>query len=449
MKKRAAPAGSSPLLSRRRVLRHGAQGLGALGLSLFGSAVAVPVARAGGADDFGPLLPADGNGLRLPLGFSSRIVAETGVLVPNTAQTPHVWHGAPDGGATFSTEDGGWVYVSNAELGSGGAGALRFTADGTIADAYTILSGTSINCAGGPTPWDTWLSCEEVPAGRVYECNPMAASQGVPVPTLGTFKHEAAAVDSVHSKVYLTEDRVNGRLYRFSPTSYPSLEFGTLEVAETLDPNGLGDIMPGEVRTLAWHPLLDPNPVGGGINDPFHQPADERATRFQVPASTEFNGGEGCWYKGLRVYFSTKGDGRIWEIDTRTDQISIYYDQATNPSPLLTGVDNVYVATNRDVYVAEDPGNMEIVALTPSGGVHPIVQITGVTGSEVTGPALSPDGTRLYFSSQRNPGMTYEVTGPFAPRGEGVPALGGWGVVVLAGALVAAARLRGAWRAGG
>jgi secreted PhoX family phosphatase len=76
-------------------------------------------------------------------------------------------------------------------------------------------------------------------------------------------------------------------------------------------------------------------------------------------------------------------------------------------------VDNVFAAPNGDVYVAEDPGNIQLVALTRSGNVRPIVQVTGQDGSEVTGPALSPDGQRLYFSSQRNPGTTYELTGPF------------------------------------
>ena len=76
-------------------------------------------------------------------------------------------------------------------------------------------------------------------------------------------------------------------------------------------------------------------------------------------------------------------------------------------------MDYVLPTPGGDVYVAEDPGDLQIVALRRSGEVEPIVQVTGQMGSEVTGPALSPDGTRLYFSSQRLPGTTYEVTGPF------------------------------------
>ncbi len=123
MNRRNARTGE-PGLSRRGFLRGGAQTGAAVALSLFGQAVAAPPANAlGGADAFGPLQPADGNGLRLPPGFSSRVVAVTGLAVGTTT---HSWHPEPDGGATFSAPDGGWVYVSNSEVASGGVGAIRF-----------------------------------------------------------------------------------------------------------------------------------------------------------------------------------------------------------------------------------------------------------------------------------------------------------------------------------
>ncbi|MEM7468656.1 MAG: alkaline phosphatase PhoX [Pseudomonadota bacterium] len=81
-------------------------------------------------------------------------------------------------------------------------------------------------------------------------------------------------------------------------------------------------------------------------------------------------------------------------------------------TPILTGVDNVFVSPNGEVYVAEDTGDMQIVALSNTGQVIPILQVE-ISGSEICGPALSPDGTRLYFSSQRNPGTTFEISGPW------------------------------------
>ena len=383
-------------------------------------------ASAGCLATVGPLQAADANGLMLPAGFTSRVVATTGLAV---GATSHIWHSDPDGGATFA-KPGGWIYVSNSERagGLGGVGAIEFGTNGAITSAYSILSGTTRNCAGGPTPWGTWLSCEETSIGRVWECDPFTpGSAGVVRPALGTFNHEAAAVAHGAQLVFLTEDSPDGLLYRFTSASYPSLVAGTLEAAQILDPNGQGPIAPGQVRPLAWHAVPNPNPVGS-----------QTATRYQVPSATRFNGGEGCWYRGALVSFSTKGDDRVWQLDPVANTIRILYDFATAANPVLSGVDNVYTTPCGDVLVAEDPGDLEIVALTPDGLALPMVRLVGVAGTEITGPALSPDGSRLYFSSQRNPGKTFEVSGPFVSTAP-VPSLGGGWPIVLLGALGAAA----------
>ncbi|MEZ4334193.1 MAG: DUF839 domain-containing protein [Myxococcota bacterium] len=370
-----------------------------------GSAAGSGASAAGAlAEDVLRLGPPDANGLRLLPGFRARVVARSGERV---GATDFVWHTDPDGGATFATPDGGWVYVSNAETevpGTGSVGVLRFDAKGGIVDAYRILSGTNHNCAGGRTPWGTWLSCEEVPMGRVFECDPLApGSEGELRAALGLFQHEAIAVDPITRRLYMTEDRSDGLLYRFTPDAWPSLASGTLEAAEVLDPEGDGPIRPGQVRMLAWHPVPDPL-------------ARERETRFQVEAATRFNGGEGIDHHEGRVYFSTKGDDRVWRLDVQHDRLEIVYDRASRPDGPLSGVDNVVVATNGVVYVAEDPGDQQLVALLPSGATIPILQVMDQPFSEITGPALSPDGSRLYFSSQR-PGTTYEIAGPFGSLG--------------------------------
>ena len=409
------------LLSRRAFLQQSLSAAGAVSLGAIGGSAGLHPGvafAATGADDFSALNPADANGLQLPDGFTSRIVAQGGQPVGTTG---FVWPIAPDGGACFSTGDGGWIYVANSELSgtNGGASSIKFAPNGDIVDAYSILTGTARNCAGGPTPWGTWLSCEEVDAGHTWECDPFQPSQGIELPSLGTFKHEAAAVDPVHEIVYQTEDLATGNFYRFLPLSYPDLAVGVLQVAQILDPDGDGPIQPGQTRPLAWLPVPEPNPVAGGRDDPAHWPLAERATRFQVPEATVFRRGEGCWYENGKVYFATTSDNRVWCVDTAADTIELLYDRATSSDPEISGADNVFASPTGDVYVAEDGGNMEIVALTPSGAVKPVIRVIGHPGSEVAGPALSPDETRLYFSSQRGPtpggtgGVTFAVTGPW------------------------------------
>ena len=409
------------LLTRRSFLQKTLSVAGAISVGAIGGSAGFyprPARANSGADAFGPLNAADANGLRLPSGFTSRIVA---LAEEPVGSTNFDWPRAPDGGATFATGDGGWIYVANSERssGNGGASAIRFASNGDIVNAYSILNGTSRNCAGGPTPWGTWLSCEEVDDGRTWECDPFNPSQGVELPSLGTFKHEAAAVDPVHEVVYQTEDTGSSLLYRFLPTNYPDLSSGSLQALEILDPDGDGPIAPGEVRPLAWHAVAAANPPDGGPDDPAHMPFAERATRYQVANATTFKRGEGAWYENGMVYFATTSDNRVWAIDTNAQTIEIIYDRATSSDPEISGADNVFASTAGDVYIAEDGGNMEIVALTPSGDVKPVIRVVGHSGSEVAGPALSPDGTRLYFSSQRGPtpggnnGVTFEVTGPW------------------------------------
>ncbi len=380
-------------MQRRDLLRvAAATGTLAFGGSLWRQAVAMPAPAR--RPPYGPLGTPDTNGLRLPAGFTSRVVARSMRPVAGTA---YRWHPAPDGGACFAAGTG-WIYVSNSEvMATGGASAIRFRGDGSIAGAYRILSGTDRNCAGGATPWGSWLSCEEVPRGRVFETDPLGLGSARVRPALGRFQHEAAAVDPMRKVVYLTEDEPDGCFYRFRATAWPGVTRGVLEVLATARGGG-----------LSWSRVPDPS-------------AARVATRYQVNGARRFRGGEGCFFGQGLCWFTTKHDNRVWCYDAGRNALTVVYDDTYAGAP-LTGVDNVTGSRAGELFVAEDAGSMEICVVDPGGVATPFLRITGQDRSEITGPAFSPDGSRLYFSSQRggtgrdSGGITYEVRGPFRRR---------------------------------
>jgi secreted PhoX family phosphatase len=270
-------------------------------------------------------------------------------------------------------------------------GAVKFAPDGDVVDAYRILGGTKWNCAGGATPQRTWLSCEEHRQGLVWECDPFGPGQGVARPALGTFAHEAAVVDPDTGIVYLTEDDGLGRLYRFVPDTIGDLRSGVLQAARVDSDNH-----------VEWVGVSPKRPYRG---------AD----------TTAFDRGEGAWFSGGSLYFCTTSDDRVWELDVASGQLEVIYDAAqVGPQAPLRGPDNITVhAQSGDLFVAEDADDIQLVILSeaPGGRVAaPFLQFEGHSGSEVTGPAFSPDGTRLYVTSQRGfdgDGLTFEITGPF------------------------------------
>jgi len=410
-----------------------------------------PMPTSGRFQNIGPLRDADDNGVRTPEGFSTRVVAINGELPQpdgmsiSGPQTGGVgsrpWHILNDGGGVIPRDNGGWIYVSNSEVpgtgnlaqidnrlavlgnlletltpGLGGVGTLVFDPDGTIVDSYSILTNTTFNCSGGMTPWGTWLSCEEFPDGQVWECNPFEAGQGVALPALGFFDHEAIAVDSRLKVIYQTEDKPEGRFYRFVPdvedwppgAERPDLQSGRLQALVVG-----GDGIEAALHTpqpCSWMDVSDPDRPQLGNYD---------------PETTPFDGGEGLWLFNGIAYFSTKGDNRIWAYDTYNDTIEVIYDLATAEAPnnILSGVDNITVTPQGDVLVAEDGGDMQVVVILPNGELKPLLQIVGQDASEIAGIAFTPDGSRMYFTSDRGgravgggyglgAGMLYELILP-------------------------------------
>jgi hypothetical protein len=404
----------------------------------------------------GPLLPADDNGVQLPAGFTSRVVAKynLNVIADDGSDTGYAWHTDPDGGATFSTDDGGWIYVSNSERRdntsgpaiagtgyappnrrqdvaaagqmSGGVSALRFNAKGELVDAYRCQANTTTNCSGGATPWGTWINGEEILDGMMFECSPLRdGGDAVHLPAFGIKGHEMVAVDEAGRAIYHTEDAGgDDRFYRtiWSVADWPSgerpiMNSGVLQVLGV--PAGLIAAREGPTP-IEWHNAL-------AVDQPQFQ--------NRHPDSTLMKGNEGVWHLNGFIFLTTKSDDTIWAIDTTANTIESIYDPTDGPigspvdanEPPLAGVDNITMTLDGEMLVVEDGGDMRCMVLMPDQTTIPLLRLPGDPGAtEVTGVAIAPDGRRVYVSGQRTftsgdgaigyniAGLTYEITLPFS-----------------------------------
>ncbi|MDP4546767.1 alkaline phosphatase PhoX [Marinobacter sp. MDS2] len=402
----------------------------------------------------GPLENSGVDDIMIPADFEIRRVAISGLLastvlpLSSPGQVNYLWHTFPDGGAVFDLDDGGWIYVSNSETTlTGGVGALKFDRNGQLTDSYPILKNTRRNCAGGPSPWQTWLSCEEVSDGRVYECDPLGTpGTARELPALGIFNHEAVAVDLKTKTLYLTEDAGDGRLYRFrssgmavSINGKPGLDMqnGTLEALEIegFEAGGYQEDLTEarKVHRVRWVPIHSPDRPQSEVRSEI-----QKTTGVGAPG-TVFKGGEGIWIQELTkdkqprvtgashplravVYFACKGDNRVYALDIDNELIEVVFDneQLMAPDVPFDDVDNITISPMGDVIVSEDGDAMRLMVMNPNGPSKILLQVPG-GGSELTGPAFTRNGQFLYFSSQRGSaigpgllglGITYEVKVP-------------------------------------
>jgi uncharacterized protein len=382
--------------------------------------------------------------LSLPTGFQYNVFGKTGSPMTNGQPTPKLH----DGMTVFDSGNS-WAIIRNHEisdlagsentvtgttpydnLAGGGTTTLIIDKQTRLPTSqYVSLSGTIRNCAGGATPWKTWITCEETlvgtssgfakPHGYCFEVSPNSANNApVALTQMGRFNHEAIAVDRRLGIVYLTED-ANPRagFYRFIPNSYGKLELGgKLQMLSVKNQSNYDTRTNQTINSpilATWVDIADPNPASAetNISAVFEQ-------GFAIGGAT-FTRLEGCFATFDKIYFtSTNGGnaglGQIWEYRNRKGNSGILKLIFESPNTnILDFPDNICFGNNGDMFVCEDGTNGNFIRILSTNGTLSNFATNIVPGFEtieITGACFSPNKRVLFFNIQ-NPGITFAVWG--------------------------------------
>jgi uncharacterized protein len=426
------------------------------GLAAFAALQFATSAAAQGVSDdllqafgYGPLREA-GPELALPEGFQYRVLGVQGTEMSDGILTPPMH----DGMAAFPLPNGNVRLIRNHEVGSlaipgaafgdlkraydptagGGATSLEIDPHSReVVREFASLSGTLRNCAGGPTPWQSWISCEETFEGPQHNFHqhhgyafevPAAAEHQVeatPLVPLGRFVHEAIAVDPATNIIYETEDRVQSGFYRFVPDDparpgeRPNLSSGRLQMLAVKNQPQFDTAFgqtPGVELDVQWVDIKDPNPTGGVAID--------NAVFLQgwAQGGARFSRGEGCWYENGDVYFSCTNAGniargQIWRHTPNADGGTLQLVYESPDAAVLNFPDNICSTPKGGLVICEDSEDAicMIRGLTPGGEIFDFARNIG-NASEFAGATFSPDGQTLFVNLQVT-GQTVAIWGPW------------------------------------
>lgn len=464
--------------TRRQVLaRSGALGAGIAFAGTVSEVFAGTAAAAGrDGDGYGPLVPDPDGLLDLPRGFRYKVLSREGDdLRSGEGRVPSNHDGmaafaAPyghghDHGRGRGRHGGSTWLVRNHEnrmdaeiavpavrgltydpAALGGCTLLELDKHLDVRGERVGIAGTAVNCAGGPSLWGTWLTCEETEArageegytkdhGFVFEVGFEREHHTVPEPltALGRFQHEAVALDPANGVVYETEDAFEypfGLFYRFLPDR-PKGGFGSLRAGGTLEAMRV----PGVPDLSA---VAEPGASFDGVEwvavpDPQARRTPVREQDFGRGGITHAQKLEGCYWGGRCVYFvcsyakseaGSAGDhfGQVWRYDPERRRLTLVVVFGPDTGPDMPGEepDNIALAPGGGLMVCEDGrGEQHVYGLTRRGEVYPMARNRQNTGTaeepawgEFAGVTFAPDD-RTMFVNCYSPGTTFAVTGPF------------------------------------
>ncbi len=435
-------------------------------------------------DKYGPLKDDPATVLDLPKGFEYKILSRAGDEMSDGLLLP----ADPDGMAAFALKDGKTLLLRNHEispgdlkrefppanqsisafdradkrlgeidasllydhggngrqLGGGVTGLVIDPGSMRVSQQYLALGGTYNNCAGGPTPWDSWITCEETTRrankkggltknhGYAFEVKADPGSglqKAVPLEAMGRFSHEAACVDPRSSIVYMTQDSGSkpSLLYRFLPNVPGKLyRGGKLQALAIIDEpskdmrnwpsSKSAPIEPGQWLYTQWVDL-----------DGVDNPNNDLEVRGLTKGAARFTRGEGMWFGDNEFYFScTNGGaskiGQIWRyipspvegtsLESRQPGRLQLFVESPDPS-VMEYADNITIAPWGDLIVCEDGrGENFLRGITPKGRIYTLARCALKQHNEFCGTCFGPDGKTLYFNLQQS-GLTLAVRGPW------------------------------------
>ncbi|MGW6459583.1 alkaline phosphatase PhoX [Streptomyces sp. NPDC055078] len=452
--------------TRRQVLAR--TGAVSAGIAFTGalSELFAGTAAARGHHGYGPLVPDPAQLLDLPEGFRYRVLSREGApLLSGEGPVPS----NPDGMTALPGRRGRVHLVRNhenrhsARLGvptvegltydpaaKGGCTVLELDGRGEVRSERVAIAGTAVNCAGGPTPWDTWLTCEEnedkagtngytKDHGFIFEVDGADPHRtgAVPLTAMGRFQHEAIALDPRSGIVYETEDafdRPFGLFYRFLP-ELPLAGPGSLRAGgelEAMRVPGVPDLSaidePGaRFDRIEWVPVPDSQARQTPI----------RLQDFGPRGITHAQKLEGCYWGGRSVYFvssyarsreGSAGDhfGQVWKYEPYRRRLTLVVVFGPRTDIQLPGEspDNICLAPSGGLMVCEDgDGAQHVYGLTKRGEVYEVARNRQTIGTpeapewgEFAGVTFSPDEETMYVNCYR-PGTTFAVTGPWGEGG--------------------------------